>query len=135
VSHYLGGLNHLADQEAGYPDFIWIFKTPKGRIRDVELLAKLAWTDTATKGFTPTAGQSAIHYDPKYPRSGRFSSIASQNSIDKTSDWMKRHFPAAVRANFVGPNGQHELRGESLRELEHIAGTWQMEPLLQSTAA
>jgi hypothetical protein len=135
IGHFRSDKEKLEAFKAGYPDFIWIFKTPQGRIRDVELLAKLAWTDSATKGFTPTVGQSAIHYDPRYPRSGRFSSVYSQKNIDRTSDWMKRHFPAAVRANFVGPNGQHELRGESLRELERIAGTWQMEPLLKSAAA
>ena len=117
--------------KAGYPDFIWIFRTPKGRIRDVELLAKLAWSDTAPKGFTPTVGQSAIHYDPQYPRSARFDSSSSGASIDKTSNWMRRHFPAAVRANFVGSNGQQELRGEALRELQQIAGAWPMEPLVQ----
>jgi hypothetical protein len=125
----------LSAFKSGYPDFIWIFKTPQGRIRDVELLAKLTWTDVATKGFTPTTGQGAIHYDPKYPDSGRFDSNASEAGIDKTSNWMKRHFPAAVRANFVGPNGQQELRGEALQELQQIASSWPMEPLVKSTAS
>jgi len=132
IGHFRSDKEKLVTFKAGYPDFIWIFKTPQGRIRDVELLAKLAWTDTATKGFTPTVGQGAIHYDPKHPRSGRFGSALSGASIDKTSDWMKRHFPAAVRANFVGSNGQQELRGEALRELQQVAGTWSMEPLVQS---
>jgi hypothetical protein len=132
IGHFRSDKGKLELFKAGYPDFIWIFKTPQGRIRDVELLAKLAWTDIATKGFTPTAGQGAIHYDPQYPRSGRFASNSSEANIDKTSNWMRRHFPAAVRANFVGPNGQQELRGESLQELQQIAATWQMEPLVHS---
>jgi hypothetical protein len=48
---------------------------------------------------------------------------------------MKRHFPGALKAKFVGSNGQHELRGEPLRELQDIAATWHTEPLLQPIAA
>jgi hypothetical protein len=132
IGHFRSDKSKLESFKAGYPDFIWIFKTPRGRIRDVELLAKLAWTDTATKGFSPTVGQGAIHYDPQYPRSGRFGSSLSEASIDKTSSWMRRHFPAAVRANFVGQNGQQELRGEALQELQQLASNWPMEPLVQS---
>jgi hypothetical protein len=132
IGYFRSDKEKLEIFKAGYPDFIWIFKTPQGRIRDVQLLAKLAWTDTAAKGFTPTAGQSTIHYDPKYPRSGRFGSSSSGESIDITSNWMKRHFPSAVRANFVGSNGQQELRGEALRELQQIASTWRIEPLVLS---
>jgi hypothetical protein len=132
IGHFRSDKEKLETFKAGYPDFIWILKTPKGRVRDVELLAKLAWTDTATKGFTPIAGQGAIHYDPLYPRSGRFDSRSSEASIDKISNWMRRHFPAAVRANYVGSNGQQELRGEALRELQQIAGAWPMEPLVDS---
>ena len=135
IGYFRSDKEKLETFKAGYPDFIWIFKTPTGRVKDVELLAKLAWTDTATKGFTPTPGQSAIHYDPTYPRSGRFSSKSSEASIDKTSNWMRRHFPAAVRADYVGSNGQHELRGEALRELQMIAGTWPLEPLVLASNA
>lgn len=132
IGHFRSDREKLETFKAGYPDFIWIFKTPRGRVKDVELLAKLAWKDSAAKGFVPTVGQAFIHYDPEYPRSGRFGSVSSQSSIDRTSHWMRRHFPAAVRANFVGANGQHELRGEALRELQQIAESWPMEPLVQS---
>ena len=132
VGHFRSDKEKLETFKAGYPDFIWIVRTPKGRIKDVELLAKLAWTDVATKGFVPTAGQSAIHFDPKYPRSGRFGAVYSAASIDKTSNWTRRHFPAAVKANFIGSNGQQELRGEALRELKEMASTWQLEPLVPS---
>ena len=132
VGYFRSDKEKLETFKAGYPDFIWIVKTPQGRIKDVQLLAKLAWTDVATKGFIPTSGQSAIHFDPKYPKSGRFESAASAASIDKTSNWMRRHFPAAVKANFVGSNGQQELRGEVLRELQQITGTWELEPLIPS---
>ncbi len=135
VGHFISDKAKLEIFKAGFPDFIWIIKTPQGRIRDVELLAKLAWTDTATKGFIQTVGQGAIHYDPRYPRSGRFDSSSSEANIDKTSNWMRRHFPSAVKANFVGSNGQQELRGEVLRELQQIASSWPTEPLVQSGKA
>jgi hypothetical protein len=130
IGYFRSDKEKLETFKAGYPDFIWIFKTPQGRIRDVELLARLAWTDATTKGYIPIAGQSTIHYDPKYPRSGRFSSIKSSSCIDQTSNWMRRFFPTAVRANFVGSNGQQELRGEALRELQQISSAWVLEPLI-----
>lgn len=49
IGHFRSDKEKLEAFKAGYPDFIWIFKTPKGRVRDVELLARLAWTDTATE--------------------------------------------------------------------------------------
>lgn len=131
IGHIRSDRGKLEAFRAGYPDFIWIFKTPQGRIKDVELLARLAWTDTITKGFVPTMGRSAIHYDPAYPRSVRFSTTASAACVQQTSTWMRTYFPAAVRANFAGSNGQQELRGEALHALQQIAATWSTEPLLQ----
>jgi hypothetical protein len=135
IGHFRSDREKLETFRAGYPDFIWVFKTPQGRIRDVELLAKLAWKDTATKGFVPTVGQASIHYDPQYPRSGRFDSGSSRANVDMTSNWMRRHFPAAMRANYVGANGQQELRGEALRELQQIASSWPIQPLVESNVA
>lgn len=133
LGHLRSDRDKLESFKAGHPDFIWILKTPQGRVRDVELLARLAWKDSAAKGFTATVGQVAMHYDPQHPRSVRFDSATSKANIDKTSNWMRRHFPSAVRANFVGSNGQQELRGEALRELHEISGSWLKEPFLPAS--
>jgi len=135
IGHIRSDREKLDGFKAGYPDFIWVFSAPQGGGTDVELVAKLAWKDAAAKGFVPTPGQGAIHYDPEYPRSGRFQRSLSQANLQRTSIWMKRHFPAALKARFVGSNGQHELRGEPLRELQEIAASWQTEPLLQPATA
>jgi hypothetical protein len=116
--------------KGGFPDFIWIIKTPPGRFGDIQLLAKLAWSDAAPKGFSPNPGESVIYYDPHYPRSGRFDRNLSEANIERTSRWMREYFPAAVKGNFQGPNGQLELRGEPLRKLLQIASTWPTEPLV-----
>lgn len=130
IGRFRSDKRKLETLKAGYPDFIWIFKTPAGRMGEVQLLAKLAWADTAPKGFTPDPGESVIYYDPQYPRSGRFDLSLSEANIHRTTAWIREHFPAAVRANFQGPSGQQELRGEPLRKLQQIASTWPMEPLV-----
>lgn len=132
VGHLKSDKDRMESFKAGFPDFIWIIKTPQGRVRDVELLAKLVWKDAAAKGFSPTAGQGAIHYDPRHSRSVMFDSSTSKANIEKTSNWMRRHFPNAVRANFIGSNGQQELRGEALRELQEIAARWLAESFMQA---
>ena len=120
----------LETLKAGYPSFIWIFKSPPKRTADVQLVAKLTWTDAAPKGFTTNLGESVIYYDAEFPRSGRFNQTLSEAGIEQTTNWMREHFPAAVRAKFVGQNGQQELRGEPLRQLQKIAETWPLEPLV-----
>jgi hypothetical protein len=130
IGHFKSDKEKLQTLKDGYPNFIWLFKTPPGRLGEVQLLAKLAWTDKAPKGFTPDDGESLIYYEPQHPQSGRFAANSSESNVEETSSWMRQHFPAAVRAKFVGANGQQELRGEPLRQLQQIASTWALEPLV-----
>ena len=116
--------------KAGYPDYIWIIKTPAGDFGRIQVLAKLAWSDTAPKGYSPNPGDSVIYYDPSYPRSGRFDSCVSGANIERTSVWMRENFHASVKANYQGASGQLELRGEPLRRLQQICSTWPTAPLL-----
>ena len=129
VGSFRSDKGKLAMLKAGYPDFIWILGAPAGRPGDVQLLARLAWLDVAPKGFKPPPEQSVMFYDVEHPRSGRFDRTLSEAGIEQTSRWMRGHFPAALKARFQGQNGQQELRGEPLRQLQQIASTWPMEPI------
>lgn len=130
IGRFISDKQKLDVLKEGFPDFIWAIKTPVGRLGEVQLLAKLAWSDTAPKGIKPVRGESAIYYDPLFPRSGRFDKAVSEANIERTSKWIRLYFPAAVKANFQGQNGQLELRGEPLRALKDIASTWSLEPLV-----
>ena len=111
----------LAELQAGYPSYIWAFKTPRGRKGQVQLLARLVWSDKPLVSFTPAVGDSHIYYDPEHPQSVWFSGSDSDAGITATSDWVRRHFPAAVASNFQGTNGQHALRGGVISELVSLS--------------
>ena len=111
-------LTELAD---GFPDYIWVFKTPKGCKGMVQLLARLRWADKATVEFEAEPGQSHIFYDPVHKGSVHFSDGDSEDAIEGTTSWVRRHFPASVRGNFQGELGQLALRGPMLKELNKLA--------------
>jgi hypothetical protein len=48
-----GKLRELVD---GYPDFLWAFTTPKGRRGEVQLIARLRWSDRPTVKHKPEPG-------------------------------------------------------------------------------
>ena len=111
-------LTELAD---GFPDYIWVFKTPKGCKGRVQLLARLRWADKATVEFKQESGQSHVFYDPAHEGSVRFTDSNSEDAIDEVTNWVRRHFPASVRGNFQGELGQLALRGPMLNELTSFA--------------
>lgn len=118
----------LTDLADGFPDNIWVFKTPRGRKGMVQLLARLRWADRATVGFKAEAGQSYIYYDPSHEDSVRFAGSHSESAIEDATSWVRRHFPASVRGNFQGELGQLALRGQMLKELNKLADSLTAEP-------
>ncbi|MRD47428.1 hypothetical protein GHT07_09075 [Caenimonas koreensis DSM 17982] len=109
----------------GYPDYIWVLKTPKGRKGEVQVLARLKWLDKAPPGVKPEPGRVYMHYDFKDDKSIQFTDSDSEEAIAATTKWVGLHFPRMVSANFQGAQGQEELRGGALKELEQIASGWQ----------
>jgi hypothetical protein len=111
----------LDDLKAGCPSYIWIFKTPQGQKGRLQLLARLLWSDKPLVAFKPAPNDSHIFYDPDHPKSVWFDGDDDDAPIDAVTTWARTHFPKAVRANFQGANGQHEMRGAALQELVVIA--------------
>ena len=118
----------LAQFQDGAPDFLWVFKTPKGLKGQVQLLARLMWTDLPVVPVPRLAGESYVFYDPSHCKSVRFTNSSNAANVDAVSVWVKRHFPTAVSGNFQGENGQQALRGEMLRELSGLTTDWPTEP-------
>jgi hypothetical protein len=113
-----GKLQALLD---GFPDFIWVIKTPKGRKGEVQILAKLKWLDKAPAGVKPPPGSAYMHYDVKHDQSVQFIDSDSDAAVAIATNWVGKNFPKMLGANFVGTWGQEELRGAALKELEEIA--------------
>jgi hypothetical protein len=119
---------------AGSPDFIWVFKTPPGQKGKLQLLFRLMWSDEPTVPFAATAEDAYIFYDPAHRFSVWFEGSDEEAAIDQVTDWTRSHLPAAIRSNFHGANGQHELRGHPLQELERIASSFTERPFSSETA-
>lgn len=111
----------LAEFQAAEPDNIWVFKTPKGRKGEIQLLAKLRWSDKPTGVVRVGAAETCIFYDPAHPDSVSFIDSGSESAIKACTSWVRKHFPSSLRGNMQGELGQRELRGTSLFELDAFA--------------
>lgn len=117
-------LRELAD---GHPDYIWAFRTPKGRKSELQLLARLRCTDRRAAG-------EAIGYDLSDAASVLYTDSHSDAHIASISDWVARNFPKLRMANFQGMSGQEALRGGPLKELTLLAATLECSPLRPEAA-
>jgi|APFre7841882630_1041343.scaffolds.fasta_scaffold34865_3 hypothetical protein len=120
-----GKLRELVD---GYPDFLWAFTTPKGRRGEVQLIARLRWSDRPTVKHKPEPGHVYLSYDPQDAQSVVFSEKETEAAIAATSGWVARNFPAMAAANFQGTAGQEALRGSALKELQELAAGFERQP-------
>lgn len=125
----------LSEFEASFPDFIWVFKTPKGEKGRLQLLARVAWSSKSAPVPAGRPGDNVLRYDPENPRSVWFVGSVHEDAVTGVSHWMQRHFPAAVRANFQGANGQQPLRGAVLQELTAIAARFEVVPFSSMTSS
>lgn len=124
IGRFRSSQERLAELQAGYPDYVWVFKTPKGHRGQVQLLARLVWSDTPPSGFKPASGESHIYYDASHRQSVWFDGSEDEAAVEGVSDWVARHFPSAVSSNFQGANGQRAMRGNVLAELDTLSRRW-----------
>ena len=106
TSKKLGELNDYP------PDYIWAFKTPKGRKGQVQLIARLWWSKTEPQGLKPsekTNIKSVMYYHPTDSRSVLYRNTVSDAAIKHVTELLKIKFPAAFMANFQGDNGVHPM--------------------------
>lgn len=122
-------LNELKD---GWPENIWLIKTPPGRKGEVQLLGCLRWADRPKVKVPATETASAIYYDPDHAASVWFLDSNTDEAIAEVSHWVRQHFSNAVRANFNGDNGAHALRGGVLADLKRMAAKFDTTPFRDS---
>ena len=133
IGRFRSDKGRLEELHAGYPDYVWVFKTPPGRKGQLQLKARLRWSNSPAPSFKPEPGVGYIFYDPDQVSSVWFDSSDTDAAIDAITRWAGKHFPSAVQANFQGVNGQHPMRGEVLKELEAIAAELPSRPFRTAT--
>lgn len=124
VGHFRSTAGKLKELADGFPDFVWAFKTPRGRKGEVQLLARLKWADRAVVRHKPEPGQVYLSYDPHDAQSIVFDDSGTDAAIATTTAWVARNFPAMAAANFQGTAGQEALRGSVLQELQALAANF-----------
>lgn len=130
AGYFKSGSDKLQTLVDGQPEYIWVFKTPAGRKGQLQILGRLHWRETPTKGFRKEAGVFYIHYDITHPRSELFLDSGHEAALEATTSWASRHFQQMRSANFNGAHGQEALRGQPLKELEEQVRGFQRRPLV-----
>ncbi len=128
VGRFRSAKDRLNELQEGCPNYIWAFKTPTGRKGELQLLARLLWSDKPLVKFTPTSGESQIFYDPDHADSVWFEGTDCSAAMEKTTKWIRTHIPAAHLSNFQGMNGQHAMRGLVVSDLNSISKTLKTRP-------
>ena len=134
IGHLKSTAGKLKEFVDGFPDFLWVFGTPRGRRGEVQLLGKLRWADRSTAKFKPEPGHAYIYYDPNDLGSVIFRDGGVDSAVAATNTWVRGHFPKMVAANFQGTTGQEALRGAALNELEALSAAFGAQPFTSSAA-
>jgi hypothetical protein len=128
IGHLKSTAGKLRELAEGFPDYLWVFGTPRARKGDVQLLGKLKWADRSTMKFKPTPGHAYLYYDPDDSGSVIFRDGGIDSAVAAASRWARGHFPKMVAANFQGTTGQEALRGAALHELKMLSAAFSARP-------
>ena len=135
IGHFKSTADKRTELADGFPDFLWVFKTPPGRKGEVQLLARLRWADKNAVALKPEPGHVYIHYDPVDAQSVAFGDSGTSVAIDATTRWVGNHFPRMVAANFQGTAGQEAMRGAALSDLQRLASKFATQPFSSFSGA
>lgn len=130
IGHFKSTVDKVKEFSEGFPDFLWVLTTPKGRKGEVQLLAKLRWADKSTFKMKIEPGQVFLHYDPNDAQSVSFADAGSDAAVAATSRWVAGHFPKMLGANFQGAAGQEAVRGSVLKELQLLTAGFARQPFV-----
>lgn len=135
IGYFASDRKKMADMRLDYPDYLWAFRTPKGRKGELELVARLKWADAAATSVPRLTAKAVIYYDPKHPDSCRFLETDTDERIAEVSSMIRREFPKAFAANFQGDNGLQPMRGDFLLRFRKLAETFPSQPFLEAAPA
>lgn len=131
IGWLLSDRKKMGEMRADFPDYIWAFRTPQGHKGELQLVARLRWSDTPVVTVPRNDAQSEIYYDPAHKDSRRFIDVDTDAHIREVSSMMRREFPGAFTAKFQGDNGLQPMRGDFLRKFRGIAEAYPYRPFLE----
>jgi hypothetical protein len=128
IGYFKSGAHKLKELQDGFPDFIWVIRTPAGRKGQGQILARLKWIDVPPEHVKVDRSHVCIYYDPDDLGSVYFLDSDSEPAINATTDWVGRHFPKMLAINSQGTAGTEALRGAALAELKTLSEAFRRKP-------
>jgi hypothetical protein len=116
----------LAELRERHPDSIWAFRQPKHRKGQLQLLARLRWTDAPTVKLALEKGAPVIYYDPA--QSTCFADVDNDTRIAELTSLIRGRFPGAFAANFRGDAGLHPMEADFLHRFIPKLASYPSEP-------
>jgi NAD-dependent oxidoreductase involved in siderophore biosynthesis len=133
IGYFRSNHDRLKEFQDGSPDYIWVFRTPRGLKGQVRLHARLLWSDSAVVPMAKRSGNEAhMYYDPASADSVTYTNGETTAAVAAATAWVRNHFPDAIKANFQGVNGQHPLRGAAVVDLRLLASALTRVPFAQA---
>lgn len=128
IGYFRSAKDKLNELQQRSPDDIWVVKTPRGFLGQLQLLGRLAWSDSPTTKVKAVSGESLIHYCPDDPRSVWFDEEVALKHLDEVTTWLRARHPSSLRANFQGGNGQLAVEHSAALELRRLTSHWPSRP-------
>lgn len=119
----------LGELKERNPTNIWAFKTPVGCKGQLQLLAKLVWSDTPAVDVPKLDVNSMIFYDYSHKDTIFYSFTDTVEAIEGVTKVLRVQFPVAFRSNFQGDNGIQIMDGDFLRQFKKLADNFSGTPL------
>ena len=137
--------DRLKEFQNGSPDYIWVFRAPvapKGQSKafvkgqgQVQLHARLRWSDNAIKAAARRPGESYLYYLADHADSVIYANSATASAVTAATTWVRLHLPTAINGNFQGVHGQYALRGATIGELKLLARSFATLPFVEKPQA
>ncbi len=118
----------LGEMRTRSPDYIWVFRTPKGHKGSLQLLARIKCADKPLAAMPKIKATSVVYYDAMATDSIAFTDSMVSDKIEAVTLLLKKHFPQAFKGNFQGDNGIHALEADFLFHLTKLVRDFPSEP-------
>jgi hypothetical protein len=100
-------------------DRVWVFKTPEGKMGNLQVLGRLVVKNEPPDGCVPSK-LCNVFYDPASPNSVWFTDSGTDERVSEITNILNNRYQAAFRSNFRGANGIQEIEADIVTKLKHV---------------
>ncbi|SAL76599.1 hypothetical protein AWB71_05276 [Caballeronia peredens] len=104
-------------------DRVWVFKTPEGKMGNLQVLGRLSVVDECPDGCAPSKRHN-VFYDAASPNSLWFTDSGTDERMNEITNILNNRYQAAFRANFRGANGIHEIDADIVAKLKNVTASY-----------